>query len=555
MACLVWKKETKTLDSQKKLRLIRKKLKLICSILFFLLAFSGCTGERKGDEWSEKSYSRTEDFPRTFKYYETKRTNGDYGCLTSLADDIDVDKVLAKIDNDIGKIETYLDIKDDNKLKVFILDETPSGTYYVTQDKDTIFIPYDEIENDIYRQAVVYALTDIQTNWKLVGLAGVIFDTKVDYDALSAFYSDKDNMNTLSMCGVRFLEGWNREDNMEMASQTAIGLTEYLIHTDGFQGFLDGTGEDIRRKWLSSLDVTQEYSEDQVSFFDTLYFNKSDVYDLVAYGDTADFYVIYYEGSLCDCESVENFISKVNVGSQVVNQYIYKHAKEKVNKTQIGNKIVCDVSMSEAAGSHAKKDRLYINIVNPYAVLHEYTHMILWGDSSNFDKIWVAEGVADYFSKIVCSDFFLAEKGKKNYYNSLKNELPDGVTTSDKNLYEWFHEVYEEMPSYEDFDMRLIFDYTVLQAMENPKEWEGKGFVKSLKELGYGDKSSDYVGSELSMAQAMSFSGYLIETYSLSKVIDYLVDDISIEECFGYDYETLKEQWMNYLYSLPDMTN
>jgi hypothetical protein len=67
------------------------------------------------------------------------------------------------------------------------------------------------------------------------------------------------------------------------------------------------------------------------------------------------------------------------------------------------------------------------------------------------------------------------------------------------------------------------------------------------KAYGFTQKDASF-GDELTYYQAGSFVAYLCDTYGFERVLDYYFKNPPIKAAFLKSYESLKADWLEYLY-------
>ena len=101
--------------------------------------------------------------------------------------------------------------------------------------------------------------------------------------------------------------------------------------------------------------------------------------------------------------------------------------------------------------------------------------------------------------------------------------------------------------SAEDIDFRLYADsvsYVTLFVDENfGNKWCSTPIYERANLPAFAQNS----GNELSYAQALSFTAFLVDKHSIDTFIGFCEAGADFEEVFGENYMTLKMEWMDYL--------
>ena len=175
---------------------------------------------------------------------------------------------------------------------------------------------------------------------------------------------------------------------------------------------------------------------------------------------------------------------------------------------------------------------MYIN--DSYSTLQEAVHAM--GITKN-DNIWLSEGLCNYFGKslgfndqIAASYIQLLTMAKQGYFDEQANAGNEQYILY-KRVYEDYTTRGGKMDSVDTFNFRLYTDVNATVELD----------TNTYKTLGDGYKlvnktDCNAVGSELSYEQATSLVLYLVDTYSIEKILDaYHSQDIVAT--FGKDYE------------------
>ena len=513
-------------------------------LLIVLLLFTGCSKKIDEYTWSQGHHQRSDEFLRVFDYSTTQGKYATYSIIDSLSNTIDLNNTVKEIENDIQIMIDYLKIPDIN-LKIFIMDDTTNT--YISNIKDTIYIPYSLIKNKSYRPFILSMITDYKTNWKVVGLCGVIFKDTIDTELLHNFYSSNENLDTLLLNGASFYTNWTTESNLKMVNLTAIALTNYIIDNYTLNKLNDIPGELIRKEWLTSLGLSNDFDYSSSEYLDSFFFYTSDSYDLIAQNSILSIFIDQEKEYMNNYLDVYRFINILMDGKECINSYMKINAPKNYSCLKISDTLNCYIGGGRSA--HVSDNNIYLLPNQLEALLHEYTHAIIDEEQTNYNynKLWVSEGIAEYMSRVIASDFYKNGDTKKSFYDALSKKITEDFKHSDIVLYNWYNNAFTTKPSFEEFNMRYIYDNLAYQTFVYPNDWLDRSYGSGDYETTRGVRPAE--GTELSMLQSMSFVGFLINEYSLDYVISYLKDDVSFISIFGEEYTVIKDRWMNYLSS------
>ena len=470
-------------------------------------------------------------------YGETEQI--DLGMEEAIYDEEIANEYLKKIANDIKTLEKKFEKPLNQPIKVYIIQKSLDTGMYIGED--AIYCTAEDIESNRYRLGLVRACYNLTEPAIIHGLVGYIFEEEVDLHKQSEYYDTAEDLSMLGLFGGRFYEEWNTEEELQIAKETATALVSYFIEQDRAELILSGEiGLNEKREWLKSIGVNRTY-ENQYEFeFNTFIYSKSGKYSLIINSDEASYYMnkVKY---LSTVKEVEVFLDKDAKGRVYLLNYLEQNAP---NNFKFINKDVKPeyyfLTASGFRGDTAGGSK--INLGAPVHHLHEYTHT-LTGISFGVDKLWMQEGIAEYLSRAIYPD---------NYMIQLEFE---GITAD--HLPEE-SDYYANMMAYykahggaflpEVIDTKLYVDacayasFNSVEKLPSDRSTVGKQYSVASRHQGG--------GNELSYNQASSFTGYLIDQFSLDTYLGYCIGDQTtktFEEVFGITYEEAKEAWLNKL--------
>ena len=188
---------------------------------------------------------------------------------------------------------------------------------------------------------------------------------------------------------------------------------------------------------------------------------------------------------------------------------------------------------------------MYIN--NASSTLHEAVHAMGIGNIVN-ENIWLSEGICNYFGRTLGFNDQIAISYIQTLTMIEQGYFDEGAAAGDTQamLYKEIAENYVcgggKLDSVNTFNFRLYADVTAKAELE-------LGAYQTLGDAYriVNKAECTSVGHDLSYEQTSSLILYLVDTYGLNKVLEaYHTQDI--ESVFGKDYESLKVDWLMYLY-------
>lgn len=512
------------------------KRKLI--IILLVLCLSGCNKSEDSTIFTRQTYTRNDNYGRTFHmlYGETKSVS--IGFLENLYSEDEIELKAKIIIEDIKKLEkVYSNDKFSDKLSIYILDSTIDDEYYVVGR--TVFCSKDDFESGAYREALTQGYFDLNEKSIIIGLTGYCFGGKVDNDRLIDYYYNENDISVLGLFGGRFYEDYNTNNEINIAKETSISLTYYTINKYGIDNLLNGFDAKIKQEWLNSLGIQREYDYLYEGEFTNFRFDKTKEYPLIVKTDEINYYFQPIEPVLNESKEIEYFIHKDMDGRKYILNFLKEHLEDYslINSSSIIDAYVLN-GRNKTRGGDTRDNKITLyGRISPH--LHEATHVFV--EASGNDN-WKYEGMAEFLSLIVYPHSFYSESLTREY-------LTNGTNNQDqimKESYEYYFKHGGKITSVGDIDMRLFVD-SLAYASLNTKHTINQYNTSTTPINEIYDLKTNIDGNELTYCQANSFLAYLAERYSVEDVLRFYITDLKLEEIFHKTYFELKSDWIVYL--------
>lgn len=529
---------------------------LVCTILIMSLLLQGCN--KKPPEmpdaldagaglFTDSTHVRTDEYNQTFNIQYQEFTGMHLGIAEGLYEEIELNLLGIDIYDDYKEIYAFFslyDIRNNDAIHIYFQNETIAGGSYMTGEN--VYCTKDDLISGKYRIPLIQAYTGIAQPWILYGLNDAIFNNSTGYDnaELKEYYQNNEDISVLSLYGTRFYKDWNTDKEIEIAVQTSASLTQYILDNYGYDTLLD-VSDQIKIEWLNSIGVNKEYIDEYDGLFHNYKYSWSEEYSMIIKTDTYHYHMYIFE-DLKSAQDAEHFIYDDIIAKEYVFDYLMENVVENKDVIHYSSPIKYYV-WPEGYSYISSVDSIYIR--KTAFALHEFVHIIVPFSGSND---WQYEGIAEYISKVVY----------KNNHDSVRfaGIFPDMIEKFDSGEYNINDYDFQIMKCYlqnnggwetaEDFDFRLYADsvsyVTLLIDKDFGNVWCSTPIYDRLNIAEFARKP----GAELSYAQAMSFTAFLAEKYSLDAFIGFCQSGVTFDEALGEDYETLKAEWMDYLEEL-----
>ena len=456
---------------------------------------------------------------------------------------------------------------------IYVVDETLTGGIQVIDNK--VYCTSEDITSGAYREALAQLTLGFSEPWKGVGLAGYIFGEAADEAFLRSYYSEAEELDVLSLFAAYFIDAFANEEEMNIAKQTAVSLTTYIIENYGIEKFITEDGQSYKQSWLSALGVEREYVDPYAGYFDGYRYSVTKEYPLIVTTKRSDVFYIkpiihdtasysgyqsgFYSGSDFDTpQYVRSFLYKAEADMQAILNGIAKEAPKYVqivlDNYEAPISFYCGKSQSVAWVEPRK-----IEIADGESFVHETTHLLFPYRVSYSGAIWKYEAIPHYLELLFTE---IGDEDRAETYKLLtESNWVETYYGEDPEVRDHLKEVTE----YYDFIKKIYFAYAGMP--ETPDDVDLIAFYRAC-----GDaelyryavegitlfRSTPFAelypyaviagnGNELTESEAHSFREFLVEKYSLSNFIGFCLDELTFEEAFGMGYSEAKEAWTAYV--------
>ena len=432
----------------------------------------------------------------------------------------------------------------------------------IQQVEDAVYCTADDILSGAYRAELIAVMTEIPTYWKCVGLSGVVFGSPIDTATLRAYYEQADDLGILSLFPAYFHNVFASEEDMLIARNTAISLTDYMMNQYGMETFLQTDRPEDRQDWLTSLGIERTYDDPYAeALAEYRYAFWDEDYPLVVTTDRGDtVFIRYHEGDLDNPARVRAFLYESKIGLQKILDGIALESPEYLQAIldRYQNPIKVYYDPIQSNGSFPGYHTIKLSYSRHYLLyMMYYLTPPLSDDRPTYDvEYWKYDALSRYMNV----SFYQAPGAKKYFYQNVQEYLSeyfDPAKSMDETEQSEEGYTYRLLLKYQefcgasvenwmDFDIGSYWDVIAwqhtLDRLANPSvELEWAPSIGSLRHW-HGRKSG---GNELTFFQAYSFADYLIEAQGLSPFLQYCLEDTEFNEAFGLPYEDAKEAWMD----------
>ena len=400
----------------------------------------------------ESKYVRDQDYGRTFKMMSVDSNGMTIGVLKDIYTDEELIQVFDKVSADVELLNDINDISGE-VLNLYILEETINGGTYLSGNK--IFTTIKDFENNTYLIGLSQWGLGLEGQWKNIGIQGILSEKNIDSSELENYYTNCEDMNILGLLETRFLEEYNTDQELEVAIDTSVALTSFIISEYGYSELKTGVSASVIQEWLNSIGVNREYNNEYIEVLSKVKFEKTENFDIKAITEDVTYYITYMKEDLARAHDIEKVIYRDIIWRRTLIDLIKNKAPQYYSKYYELTKFNI-IFGSERVNSYALVNeeglsKVTLSKVNSHA--HEDVHIIL-GHSG--DNHWCHEGLAEYLS-------YVATPSEISYTNDLLlpfySDLSSKSEVEELELDQLYYDKYvsDELRDKE-LDVRLLMD-------------------------------------------------------------------------------------------------
>jgi len=253
---------------------IKKHISIILVFIISLLSFAGCT-----DNFRQGTHKRDDAYDRQFSTYYISNDKIEFNIEARIYDETTAKNLYNTVVSDYNIIQSFLSA--DTPIKVYVVKETITKNVFANEN--TLYCTIADIADRSYLYGLVSAYLGTTEPWKIYGICNYLYEDKIDTSSLTDYYSDEENMLTLSLFAGFFNTAFSNENTIDIAVKTAASFAVYLVEEYGTQTFLTcGFSNDYRHEWLNSISVNKDYNIPyDLSWLDEAIYSKSALYPLI----------------------------------------------------------------------------------------------------------------------------------------------------------------------------------------------------------------------------------------------------------------------------------
>lgn len=449
--------------------------------------------------------------------------------------------------------EVYAHLAEDEAVLAELVPLRPHAVYVVKKplagmqcSGQSLYCTTQQVLDGSYRPWLVMAALGAE-RWQAVGLAGYAFGEEADETALAAWYVDAAHDDMLSLFPAYFVEAFASTDEMCMAEQTALSVTDYIIRERGIAAVFTADLAETVPGWLSSIGVERTYADPYAGLLADYTYTHNQFYPLIATSPRGDvFKLTPLEYDMTTPDRVRMALCELEKGMDAILEGIKRDAPDWYDRlaanyaAPITYEFNGDISNSVTYWAARR-----VEIGAAFSLIHETVHMMtpcVYDRISRYTDYWKAEAVAEYLS-LTYYPGLIRQTDDWQYF---QDEVLLSMKEEERAYYERMRENYLRHAPWpdtpQDVNEKLYWRLAVLTKNEMDME----GYSISDTYIGAGSATMDEInGNELSYTEGEWLASYLINRHGLSAFLHYCMDEgVSFEAAFGMPYETAKTEWL-----------
>lgn len=513
-----------------------------------LAAFPACAEEsafKQGDP-----HTHTLDFRLWFETMSAETDACTLSIQQTIYDEAQADELLNRLRADLEAI-CALTGASLQPHTVYVAEKLFAG---VQRFENRVYCRAEDILSGEYLEYLIAAALGLEERWKAAGLTECLSGEGTDVGlALRVYFSWSEKMELLSLFPAYFTDEFTGDYERRMARQTSGLLCRFILDHYGYSALEGAVGDSLRSEWLHSIGVDRTYADLYQGVLDGLAWETSSKYPLILTTEKGDtFWLTALEGDMDEPSEVRAFLYEALVGPQQVIDNLRADAPEYADYMQenFDRPLKYIIEPDSPYYSYANWAAQEFHIGFTSSIVHESMHILTRVYATHeryYMDQWKVEGIAEYLTLKYGDSISL----KKSIFHEMTevdlepSESDDERTSRLKEAilrgYEFYRAEAGKMPETAEEVDALLYSLSIARSFQlSDTDWNSVG--DAFNELN-GLNVSQRFANGLTYQESLSFSDYLIRTYSLEKFLDFCMTETYFEDFYGITYEEAMEGW------------
>ena len=522
---------------------MKKKYLSILVLLVYMSSFAFVPAQAESVQlpamFAEAEHQRNEGYPAQFKTYRAQDELIDLSIQQNIYESESAIIIWNKAGEDIRKITNTLGTQP-HKTEIYIVPQTLNGLIQVIGNR--VYSTAEDVLSGQYRVALLAAAFGTDEPWVAIGLTAYVFDTELNEDILTSYYSESESLDILSLFAAYFNDAFADEEERDIAEATAASLSRYVIETYGLDELLK-QGQTYVQPWLTSLGVDREYENPYSGSFSGYRYTASKDYPLVVISTRDDeFYFPVLEGLIETPRQIEDILFENTQSAKVILSYLEEHAPEYFEEIKRNYSEPIFYYFNDDHDYHVADRGRRVHVNDPSVMIHAMIHVMI-PPPKGIPSLWPYESIVEYLN----SEVYPSKAERIRFFNVLTADF-DGDSADDQiaRLAQQIYKKYAEMPANrDDLDVLLYTKSIVAAAMLLPHlKSESPLLSVTFREWRKRQFSSGEEGSDMTYPQAASFGDYLVRNYGLSSLIRLCLEPgVDFQDVYGVRFNVTRKLW------------
>lgn len=420
----------------------------------------------------------------------------------------------------------------DMEMQILVLND--ASTSSLAGSDEVFVLNKTGLEKGEYKFPLFLSICNLPENSHSFGAYAYVFDLSYSNDLIKEYLSREENFQALNLFYPRISEKYSDKEDAEMFQQILASFAMETIKETGLERYLkESATEKAINDWLQKIGSDKQYADGGLDCMNQLEFHRDSACDFNISCGNVTYLIRDFKFAFDSVSEMENLIvweikTREDMGKYLKENNAFSPMFDP--EFRLTYEFMDDASGISNAYSADGSAWIKLYESSTKTLTHELAHAYV---AVNEDKIWMNEGIAEFFAWTV-----FPGHNRETCFKNFKN--PETRTMDSSGDY---YIKAEGVPgTIEDVNMSTMIDASVYAYWCGDEELQIPILTQSIAKLYSLDSSLP--GLELSYWEAESFVSYLIENYSFEDTWNYMTSDISLEEVYGKSYSILKKEWM-----------
>lgn len=428
---------------------------------------------------------------------------------------------------------------------VYIVERPVNGS--IERQGNHVYCTAADIQSGAYRPLLYCAALGTEEYWIGAGLAELVLGAVPDDALLRKYFTDTDSLDLLSLSVPFFISDFASSVEITLARQTALSLCRFALTPSGVSALLHGDPTILRQEWLYHLGINRIYEDTAPELLSQYRFRAASQYSFIAVDPYQNTIYMKPMPDMLTAHDAHRFLADMLSASHTLFDLLASDAPEYAASVQ-NRFIKLRTYCGNDSGSYSIPEYREVRLALAAGWFHEVGHILFptVGGANFYTTMWQYEGLCNYLA----NDVYAFDAWQRQLFDALTLfSAMDEPQTVNHRFMKRAVALYlkqDALPaSASQVNVPLYRHAMALVPVLYPDDADRSDWAASVQAFYPALQSKN--GNELTHEQAYSFTGWLIDQYSLSAFLDFCMQPQSFDEAFGISYETALAAWLDWL--------